>query len=401
MIKRVIVCVLTISVLLCGCGKNEDNDSQVSSVKDTIKLELPSSTNVVDTNTYETEQSTEGKTYTVNEVYDLLQSYNIPCNISYDTEESPYGNYVSLIMEIYGTSLNILIDDTEYSNVIISNYKFMPPEECYDSFNRYDDNSYTYEKGSRQYLEAIELGCIINAEYQPEYHDAMLELFQEIRTLLGTGNADKQVFDNCTLIHGDYIGNSFTMSGEEFVTFCENVFPYGQIDLGNLNQCGYKYLGGNIIVPNDDAEYKRFIELIVDVPDEDIDFKIYKDCKESDEEYFPYGYFDDDSFLRYVEEGDYYEEYDGREIIGLTFIRGNVIIDVNTMRLPESMNSVIAEYIVDNFKDFDYIVNYNDVSDMYVENRDKWLAGEAELYTYDTYDDLDKFEQFISDNFNQ
>ena len=52
MIKRVIVCVLTISVLLCGCGKNEDNDSQVSSVKDTIKLELPSSTNGVDTNTY-------------------------------------------------------------------------------------------------------------------------------------------------------------------------------------------------------------------------------------------------------------------------------------------------------------------------------------------------------------
>ena len=226
-------------------------------------------------------------------------------------------------------------------------------------------------------------GCTKETQIENQKENTVMSLNNENIDLVTDERLDNSltekestVDEEFSEINVDYNENEFTMTGQEFLDYCTTRLPYGYFEPGTMNRWSYSthyvyqsdYAKVDIHIPTTGTEWKDALDELEKV----------------------------DEFT-YCEENNFYNMFsriDG-DFCGYVLIRGNAVIVVSFYD-SEEQSDTILNYILDSFDDFDYIVNYNEINDLYKQQGNTWED------TYSTGEStVDAFEQYVTDNSNQ
>jgi len=183
---------------------------------------------------------------------------------------------------------------------------------------------------------------------------------------------ESTINENISEINKDYNENEFTMTGQEFLDYCNTRLPYGYFEPGSMNRWSYST---QYVYQND------YVNVDIHIPTSSIEWKDAINEFEKTNEF------------TYYEENDLYTMYsvvDG-DFCGYVLVRGNAVIVVSFYNSDEHSDAILS-YILDNFDDFNYIVNYNDLNKLYEQQGNTWEDS------YSTSEStIDIFEQYINE----
>lgn len=194
----------------------------------------------------------------------------------------------------------------------------------------------------------------------------------------------------------DYWYHPFMMSGQEFLDFCNELFPGGTYMPASQNRWSSKpyyaysgdYASVDIYIPTTSGEYSAVVAEINKYDE-------FKYC-------FREGYESVDTYqgdLDYQDvpvSQDYFEMHDKTDgsLYGYVLLRGNIVVVV-TFQNQDVPSGAIMTYVLEKFSEFNSNVNYYEISKMCNQKATEETGNTGSNLEQES---VDVFEQYVIDN---